>query len=170
MSLERLKELFHELNCVQYGNFKLASGGISYYKIICDPLFENPEARGIIGKLGYEALQEIENGKTCEIVGVVTGGYEFAKLVAERAGRKAISVNPHNGEVNGSPKDGSRCYFEDIVTKGGSVLKCHNILGRNEKDNYAISFVDRLEGAEENLRMRGIKLKCFLTKNDLGIK
>ena len=168
--LERLKELFHDLNCIQYGEFKLASGGISYYKIICDSLFENPEARDVIGKLGYEALQEVEDGKTCDIVGVVTGGYEFAKLVAERAGREAISVNPHNGEVNGNLKEGSRCYFEDIVTKGGSILKCHNILGRNEKDNYAISLVDRLEGAEENLRMSGIKLKSFLTKNDLGIK
>jgi orotate phosphoribosyltransferase len=104
LSVGRLKELFHELNCIQYGKFKLVSGGTSNYKILCDPLFENSEAKDILGKLGYRMLQEIENRKTYEILGVVTGGYEFAKLVARMSGRNAIGINPHNSEVIGNIK------------------------------------------------------------------
>jgi len=170
LSIERLKELLHELNCIQFGRFELASGGISNYKIICDPLFENSEARKILSALGYELFQGIEKDKTYEIVGVVTGGYEFAKLVAERAGRKAIGVNPHSGEIKGHPTKENLCYFEDIVTKGGSILKCHNFLGKHYEDNYAIAIADREEGAKENLRENGIELRSILIKSNLGIK
>lgn len=167
LSIERLKELFHELNCIQYGRFQLASGGTSDYKIFSDPLFKNSEAREILGNIGYEMFKEIEQ---YEIVGVVTGGYEFAKLVAERAGRESIGVNPHNGEIKGIPKKENFCYFEDVVTKGGSILKCRKILNKNDgKDNRSITIVDREEGAKENLRKNGIELKSILTKTELGL-
>ena len=171
MSVGRLKEMIRESNCIQFGRFKLASGGTSNYKIFCDPLFENPEAKDILGKLGYRMLQEIENRKTYEILGVVTGGYEFAKLVARMAGRNAIGINPHSSEVIGKIKKEELCYFEDIVTKGGSILKCHSILGKHDgKDNHAIAIVDREEGAEENLIGANISLKAILTKTELGIQ
>ena len=170
MSIERLKELIHELDCIKYSSvgFPLASGGVSYYKIVCDPLFENSEAREVISRIGYQLLQKIET--ETDIVGVVTGGYEFAKLVAEKAGRTAIGVNPHNGEVIGTPRRENRCYFDDVVTKGLSILKSHNILGDNKKDNYAITMIDRLENGEQNLAKNRIILKAILTKNDLEIK
>lgn len=171
LSVERLKELFYELKCIQYGSFKLASGGTSNYKIICDPLFENSESRDILGTIGYKMLKGIENGKDYEVVGVVTGGYEFAKLVAEKAGRKAVGINPHNGEVIGNILKEDSCYFEDVVTKGGSILKCRNIHGKNDgKDNHSISIVDRQEGGLENLRKNGIELRSILTKTYLMIK
>lgn len=171
MSLKRLKELFHELNCIQFGRFKLASGGISNYKIVCDLLFENSEARGILGVLGYKMLQGIENEKTYDIVGIVTGGYEFAKPVAEKAGRKVIGVNPHNSGVIGKVEKENVCYFEDVVTKGGSIIKSRNILRKFDgKDDNAISIVDRQEGGLENLRENEIELRSILTKTDLMIK
>lgn len=168
MSIERLKELFHELDCVRYGTFKLASGEISNYKIVCDSLFENSEAREIVSRLGYQLLQEIEIEREYEIVGVVTGGCEFAKLVAEKAGRMAVAVNPHSGETLGEIEKEHICYFDDVVTKGGSILKCHKILETPEGGNRAIAIIDREEGAEENLSKNGIKLKRILTKSDLG--
>ena len=168
MSKERLKKLIHELNCIQYGRFKLASGEVSDYKIFCDPLFENPEAREILGILGYQILQEIENRKTYEIVGVVTGGYEFAKAVAEISGREVIRVNPHNGEIKGNPVKENICYFEDVVTRGTSIIKCSNILKKNDgRNECAVSIINRQEGGEENLRKNGIELRYIFTKGDL---
>lgn len=173
MSIERLKELIHELDCIKYSvtGFPLVSGGVSHYKIICDPLFENSEAREIISTIGYRMLKELENEKTYEIVGVVTGGYEFAKIVADKAGRKAIGVNPHNGEVIGKISNDDRCFFEDVVTKGGSILRSRNILGNTDRKNdYAISIVDRQERGKENLWKNGVELRSILTKADLRIK
>ncbi len=181
MLKERLKELIHELNCIQYGRFELTSGGVSNYKIFCDPLFSNFEAKYILGRIGSEILSYIEEGtgRNYDIVGVVTGGLEFAKLAAEIAGREddVISVSPHNGEVKASPekeiniKFSNICYFEDVVTKGGSILKCRNILGKHDgRDDYAISIIDREQNAKENLINNGIKLKSILNKDDLGIQ
>ncbi len=170
MLRRRLKQLFHELNCIQYGRFELASGGVSNYKIFCDPLFENSEGREILSILGYKTFEEIENNKKYDIVGVVTGGYEFAKIVAERIGRDVISVNPHNGEVKGIIKKENLCYFEDVVTKGSSILKCRDILGKYDgRDDYAIVIVDRQEDAKENLIKNGIELDPIFTKTDLRI-
>jgi orotate phosphoribosyltransferase len=168
MLRKRLKELVHELGCIKYGRFRLASGGVSNYKIECDALFENSKSRNILSILGYQIFQKIE--KTYQIVGVVTGGYEFAKLVAKRAGKEIISVNPHNGEVRGQLKQGNACYFEDVVTKGGSILKSRNYLGKRDKnDNHAIIMIDREEGGKEILKKNGIELDSILTKTDLDI-
>jgi len=161
-----LKELIHELKCIQYGRFKLDSGGISDYKIICDSLFVNEEAKSLLSKLGHRMFQDVERGKRYDIVGIVTGGYEFAKLVSERINRKVVAVNPHNGSVNGRLEQENQCYFEDVVTKGGSIIKCKNILGKNGND-FAISIVDRQENAEDNLRKNGIELRSILTRIDL---
>jgi orotate phosphoribosyltransferase len=169
---ERLKELFHELNCIQYGKFKLASGGISNYKIFSDPLFENSESREIISAIGFQVLQEIESEKTYEIVGIVTGGYEFAKLVAEKAGREAISINPHNNKIKGILRERNICYFEDVVTKGGSILKCHNIIKNfihSIEDEKAVCMVDREENGRYNLIKNGIELESILTKGGLSL-
>jgi orotate phosphoribosyltransferase len=170
MLIERLKELIYELDCIKYGRFPLASGGVSNYKIISDSLFENSEAREILSRIGYKLLQKIESEKTYELVGVITGGYEFAKLLAEKSGREVIGVNPHNGEINGNLINENICYFEDVVTKGGSILKCRNIIGKNGKDGYAVAIVDRQEGAKENLRENGIELRSILAKTDLEIR
>ncbi len=159
------------MDCIQYGEFELASGGVSNYKIFCDPLFENSEAREVLGTIGYKTFQKIENNKKYDMVGIVTGGYEFAKVVAENAGREVISVNPHNGKVRGSLKEESICFFEDVVTRGGSILKCRNILGKDDgKDDYAIAIIDREQDAKENLINNGIKLESILTKSDLESK
>jgi orotate phosphoribosyltransferase len=173
MSKERLKEMFHELDCIEYGTFELASGGVSNYKVFCDPLFKNEEAREILGKLGYQMFREIEGRKTYEILGVMTGGYEFAKIVAEIAGRNVVGVNPHNNEIKGTIRRRNICYFEDVVTSGGSILKSSEIIRSLHpliESNKAISIVDREDGGRYNLKRNKIYLKYILTKRELGIK
>jgi len=169
MLRERLKELIHELDCIKYGRFKLASGKVSSYKIVCDPLFKNDEAREILGTLGSQLFQKIEDNDNYDIVGVITGGYEFAELIGKKTGREIIGVNPHNNTVVGKLKHSNRFYSEDVTTTGESIIKCHNTLGSTQGSCYAIVIVDREEGSEDNLRNKGIKLKCLLTKKDLGI-
>ncbi|MFH0929149.1 MAG: hypothetical protein V1818_02205 [Candidatus Aenigmatarchaeota archaeon] len=166
--------MFHELECIKYSNegFKLASGGTSKYKVFCDPLFKNREAREILCKRGYEMFQEIENGKTYDIVGIVTGGNEFAKMVAEIAKRDIISINPHTGDIKGKLVKNNVCYFDDIFTKGGTVLKCSALLRQAYpyiEDEKARGIVDRCEGAVQNLGKADIELRTILTVNDLGI-
>ncbi len=172
MSIERLKELFHELDCIEYKRCKLASGRYSNYKVSCDSLFKNEEARQIIGEIGYRMFMKIEGNENYEIIGVVTGGNEFAKIVAEVCGRKAISADPHTNKISGTIEKRKACYFEDTVTSGGSILKCDRLVrkqNRNIKKRKALSIAYREEDGLEKLRKNGIELSYILSKTDLGI-
>jgi orotate phosphoribosyltransferase len=165
----RLKEMVHEMDCIKYGTFPLASGGNSYYKIDCGKLSINKESRNILGKMGSDMLLDIEKGKTYEIIGVMSGGYKFGKIVAERLGRNVVGVDPHNGKVYGKISRPHACLFEDVVTKGGSVLKCQKIIGDYPSAKHAICIADREEGGKFNLRKKGIELKSILTIKEMGV-
>lgn len=166
----RLNELVHELDCIEYGTRVLSSGGKSNYKINCDALIENPESRIILAKMGSETLLSIDKNREYEIVGIMGGGYNFGRVVAGYMGREIVGVNPHDGLVYGRVKKPCVCWFEDVVTKGQSILKCRSILKKpNLKDNYAVSIADREEGGRETLLENGIELRSIFTKRELGI-
>lgn len=170
--IERLKELMHELDCIQYGKFKLASGKESNYKIKCDPLFMNDEAKEILGTLGYRKLREVEsNHGYYELVGVLTGGNEFAKIIAKGRGREVVSVDPHSKSILSGfyPSCLQKCYCEDVVTSGGSIMKCRDAIGMRFDNDCAISIVDREEGGKENLKNNGIELYSILKRSELKI-
>jgi orotate phosphoribosyltransferase len=175
MEKENLIQLLHRLKCIKYSEegFELTSGGTSKYKVFCDPLFKDYEARKILGNLGCKMLHNIENNKSYEIVGIVTGGEEFAKLVSEKSKRDMVSFNPHTGKIDGEIKKRNVYIFDDVVTKGGTVIKCQKALEAKYPDIGSIlarCIVDRCEGGSYNLRNHSIELETLLTVNDLGIK
>lgn len=166
---ERLRELVHELDCIRYERVKLSSGGISDYKIYCDPLFNNSESRNILAKMGSKMLLDIEKGRTYEIVGVMSGGYDFGKIIADHLGRGLVGIDPHDGTVHGRTSKPRSCITEDVVTKGLSIINCKRTIGSYPLARNAIAIVEREEGGRENLRKAGIDLKTIFTKSELVI-
>jgi orotate phosphoribosyltransferase len=170
--IERLKELFHELDCIKYGRFPLASGGFSNYKIECDNLFKNQEAREILGAIGYGMLEQIERKHgVCNLIGVMQGGYNFGKIVADIDGRDIAGVNPHNTGVIGKVDEKlPDIWWEDVVTRGKSTIKCESILyGERQRKGYVRAIVDRLQGGRKNFEAAGMEFEAIMTKDDLGI-
>lgn len=171
--LEKLKELFHELDVIKYGNFKLTSGRESNYKIDAEIILQNKQGIDLIGKLGSEKLSELENlnNSNYEIACVYKGGFLFGNIVAQKRNQDILSINPKKNIWSGKIYlNTPYVIFEDITTTGGSVLKSIDIMKELDlKPTITICIVDRQEGAKENLEKRGVKLYSFLTKKDLGI-
>lgn len=166
-SKERLIELIQELDCIGYGSYPLASGRVSKYKIFCDALFENKESRVILTELGYDMLRGNEN---YEIIGIVTGGYEFAKLVAEKAGKEAIEVDVKNNTIRGKIKEPNGIIFDDVLTKGKTIKNAKSLI----ISQYPLMMLekakviaDRLEGGKTKLLKVGIETESILTKDEI---
>ena len=78
---DELVKLIKELDCIKYGDFILASGKKSDYKIDMEPLFWNKNGRLLIYELGIEKIKEIDNDYYW--CGVNTGGVYFGALLAD---------------------------------------------------------------------------------------
>lgn len=170
---ERLIQLFSELDVVEYGEVELSSGKISNYKIIADKLFTNPEATKIVTKLAIKKLLETarKNKCGCEIAGVYTGGFIFASHVGRELNEPVVNVNYKEHRIDGKIKFNCEyAILEDVTTTGESVKRVSEMLRENgAKTTFAISIVDREEGATKNLEKHGIILDPFLRKSELEI-
>jgi len=168
MAKDRLIERFHKLNTIEYGNFILASGRQSHYKIYADTVLSDSEGRQLIGELALQKLPRREY----KLAGVYAGGWEFAKILGAHTGKRTIRVDPHKRTINGDIVEGDYVVVcEDVTTAASSINKCVDLLREhgNEVD-YALTVVDRQEDAADNLVAIGIRLAWLLTKTDLRIE
>ncbi len=170
--IRRLADIFHETGAIKYGNFTLASGKKSKYKIDAEIVLDNDEGAGIISNLFSKKIAELEseNKKEYRIAGVAKGGAKVAEIVSKALGRDYVSLNHKNNEVIGRIDKTEHVILEDVTTTGGSIIKCYEMfLYPTAPVKNTIAIVDRQEGAAENLAKLGIKHYYFLTKEDLGI-
>lgn len=170
---DRLIELFDELDVIEYREVKLRSDRISNYKIIADKLFTNKEAIKIITNLTIRKKIDSETKNKCgyEIAGVYTGGFIFASHVERELGVSIVNVDYKKRRIDGKVKPNCHYLFlEDVTTTGGSLVASQEMLGEyGTRAVYAISIVDREEGAIDNLKSHGIILDPLLFKSELGI-
>jgi orotate phosphoribosyltransferase len=154
--MDKYKLLFEILKCVQFGNFKLASGKISPYKIDIDPLIINEERLNFLANQMYGF--SIKNGfKPDYFIGVPSGTTMLARKMSEMINylppekKKVVWREKGDLEFKGPMEEGDKVVIvEDVVTTGGSLeYEVHlarkygvNVLG-------AISIVDRLERDKE---------------------
>ena len=83
--------------------------------------------------------------------------------------RKEIKDHGTERKIDGNFKpDGAVVLFDDVTTKGGSVMQAvRAVRERGARVAKIITLVDRLEGAEENLGKEGIALVALYTTRDL---
>jgi orotate phosphoribosyltransferase len=168
MAKDRLIECFHKLGTIEYGNFILASGRQSHYKIYADAVLSDSEGRQLIADLALPKLP----GREYKLAGVYAGGWEFAKILGLRTGKRAIRVDPHKRTINGDIVKGDYLVVcEDVTTSASSINKCIDLLHEHGGEtDYALTIVERQEDAVDNLAAIGIRLAWLLTKADLDIE
>src|SRR5207245_2190313 len=80
------------------------------------------------------------------------------KLVSGAVSNYYLDIKPNSTVV----------LIEDVTTKGGSVMQAVNaVRAQGATVKKIITIVDRLEGAEENLRKEGLALAPIFTTKDL---
>ena len=175
---QRLLAIIREKSFLTKGGpFKLASGGLSDFYLDMKPTTFSPEGLNLIADILYDMIREDHS-----IDGV--GGLELGALpITNAVSMRSFSDRPIDGFVvrkekkgHGTDKkidgnfrpDSNVVLFEDVTTRGGSVMEAVNaVRARGATVKKIITIVDRLEGATENLEKEGIELVAVFTIKDL---
>lgn len=172
----RLRDIVKEKS-FRKGDFTLASGKKSNYFFDMKATMLDPEGAELIAGLVLEKIREA--GGADAVGGLELGAVPIVSVVVARsAGSTPISgfivrkqVKDHGTQqpVDGHLPEGSRVILvEDVTTTGQSVGKA--IRAARERGctvEAVVTLVDRLEGAEENLRAEGVRLLPILTRAEL---
>lgn len=173
--LARLAEIIRERSYLTGREFKLASGAVSnvYFDMkmtLLDPEGINLAADLILDIIDLDSLDAV-GGKAlgaCPIVDALCLKSQARKPVKGFYVRKEPKTRGTRKWIEGPLADGSRVILvEDITTTGGSVLDAVEHVGEHGcQVSRVVSIVDRLEGAETNLRAHGIELLSLFTMDD----
>ena len=164
------------------GDFTLASGRKSAFLFQMRSTLMLPRGQFLIGTLVVDFMKRVGlrsvGGLEMGAVPLVTAA-AFASHLADYPVdaffvRKEAKTHGAKELVNGFLRDGADVLFvDDVTTTGGSTLKAIDKV-RLEEDRpitvrYALSVLDREEGATEAMAERGIRLVSLLKKSDFGL-
>jgi orotate phosphoribosyltransferase len=153
----------------------LVSGRVSdIYFNVKRPLFD-PEAASLIAE---EIVELLRNEKIDAVGGMAMGAVPIVAAVCAKSFpsnplpgffvRKEVKEHGTQSLIEGRFDSGARIVLlEDVTTTGGSTLHAATTVreagGHVEK---AVTIIDRLEGARENLAAEGIELIALFTSDD----
>jgi orotate phosphoribosyltransferase len=177
---EQLLQLLKERS-FKLGEFRLASGGTSNYYIDGKMAEVFSTSAYLIGEILYERTKDLE---IAALGGLETGAIPLttAAVIAYHLHglkmegfwvRDEVKAHGTKKLVEGNLAEGARVVIlEDVVTKGGSVVKAVKEL-RNRKCEVVqiIALVDRLAGADKLFAENGIvNYRPIFTIRDLGVE
>ena len=177
-SRDRLLELLRERSFARK-RVVLASGKESDFFIDCKQTVLCAEGHALVGELMFAEAAKIE--KLAAVAGVELGGCPLASAVAlvsfQRGApldaiyvRKEVKDHGSKRLLEGDARlaPGARVVIlEDVVTTGGSTLKCAEKLRAAGFDvARVIALVDRLEGGREAIEAEGLPLTALYTRAD----
>ena len=172
----RLLEIIRTKSLLR-GTFKLVSGATSNYYLDMKPTTFDPEGATLIAQIICGMLED--DSEVDSIGGLELGAVPIVAAVCA----ESFKHRPVNGFVVRKEKKGhgtdqkidgnfkpntTVVLIEDVTTKGGSVMQAVNavrVQGATVKK--IITIVDRLEGAEENLKKEDLALAPIFTTRDL---
>ncbi len=171
---DRLRALLVERS-LRTGEFTLASGARSNYYIDARRTTMTAEGQALIGRLGWEAIQQAGLRPT-HVGGMTLGADPVAYAVAHHSWlqgarldaftvRKAAKEHGTGQRIEGGVPSGARLVVvEDSMTTGGSALQAIQVLRDAGCSILAVlTVVDREEGGRETLEDAGIPEILTLT-------
>lgn len=163
-----------------FGDFTLASGRTSTYLFRLSQTTLSGEAMSIVcgaildlmKRLSVRAIGGLEIGAVPIVAAVALAGFEKGYAVDAFYVRKARKEHGARQLVEGHvANDAEAIIVDDVTTGGGSVIKAVNGV-RSEFDckvRYALSIVDREQGASEALAKEGVTLLSFFKGSDFNL-
>jgi orotate phosphoribosyltransferase len=159
------------------GQFKLVSGAISDYYLDMKPTTFDPEGSALVAEIIFGMLKD--DRQIDAIGGLELGAVPIIAAVCARSFpdrpiqgfivRKQNKGHGTDQKIDGNFQPNSNVILlEDVTTKGGSVMQAvRAVRAQGAVVRRIISIVDRLEGAEANLKKEGIALQSIFTTKDL---
>jgi orotate phosphoribosyltransferase len=159
---------------VKHGEFTLSSGEKSSYYIDLKGAYTRPE---VMKEIVRSMTEKLRGFKVDRIAGMELGAVPLAVALSVSMNLPFVIIRKEKkdygagrrieGEIN---EEDFVLLVEDVVTTGRSIVSAteavRQVGGRCTK---AITVVDRLEDAKENLEKINIELSSLLTIKDLGL-
>jgi orotate phosphoribosyltransferase len=166
----KLREMIKK--AVKKGEFTLASGKKSDYYINIKEVYTEPE---VLKEIAVKMAEIIKGKKIDKIAGVAVGAIPIAVALSLQTGIPFVIVRQEkkgygtSSKIEGEIKKGERVVVvEDVTTTGGSVANAIEALRSfGCLCEEALVVVDREEGAEENLKRKGVKLISLFKGSEL---
>ena len=167
------------------GDFLLVSGKRSRIYFNMKATMMTPEgaaqcARGLLSvleELDADYVAGLEMGAVPLLGGIAALSWDIGRPIGAVFVRKAAKAHGTSLMVEGLDDTGGESLqgkhvvlIDDVATSGGSILKAADQIeaaGGIMKD--AIVILDREQGADANLKERGITLHALFTATDLGV-
>ena len=166
-----LVDKLHEIGAIKFGQFTWTSGiqGPYYVDLRLVPSF--PETFDLLTKELSKLVSSIPNYEKCALTGVPTAGIFFAAAVARALKLPLIYVRKQE-KLHGTKKmiegvlkpDQEVVIIEDLISKGGSVLKTVETLrAEGVQVNHVVATIDHGIGGKQNLEQQNIHLHTITT-------
>ena len=188
MAAEYDREALRQLlatRTLKRGDFKLVSGKRSRIYFNMKATMMTPQgaaecARGLLAALdGLDAdyVAGLEMGAVPLLGGIAALSWDVGRPIGAVFVRKqakehgtALMVEGLDDAGGESLKGKNVVLIDDVATSGGSILKAGDqIEAAGGVMKHAIVILDREQGADANLRERGITLHALFTATDLGV-
>lgn len=172
----RLLEIIKHKSLLK-GRYKLASGAWSDYYLDMKPSTFDPEGAALIAEIVFGMLRD--DPDVDAIGGLELGAVPIISNVVARSWpdrpikgfvvRKEKKGHGTDKKVDGNfTPNTTVVLFDDVTTLGGSVMQAvQAVRAQGATVKKIITIVDRLEGAEANLRREDIGLVPIFTTRDL---
>ena len=173
---ERLRLLIRTRSLLTEGRFTLASGAESSVFFDMKRTMLHPEGANLIADAVLDRLA----GRTVDAIGGLVMG--AVPIVAVACARSAARSHPVEGFfvrkeaknhgtatlIDGNFSAGARVVIlEDVTTTGGSALRAVDaVTAAGGSVIVVLTIVDRLEGAAEAFRARGLPFEAIFTRDD----
>jgi orotate phosphoribosyltransferase len=173
----RLLEIIKQKSLLKGGRYKLASGAWSDYYLDMKPATFDPEGASLIAEIVFSMLRHdpdidaiggLELGAVPIICNVVARSWPDRPIKGFVV-RKEKKGHGTDKKIEGNfTPNTAVVLFDDVTTLGGSVMQAvQAVRAQGATVKKIITIVDRLEGAEANLRREGIELVPIFTTRDL---
>lgn len=169
---ERLIQLLKENNVIKFGKFTLSSGKESDYYVDIKRAVTNPDILGLAAEI---ISQKIEETSVDKIAGPALGAIPLVTAVSLESGISMLMIRSARKDygtshlIEGEIKKGDQVVvLEDVTTTGNSLLKAIGvILEAGGEINRAFVIVDRIEGAKDIFKEKGIDFEPLITIDEL---
>jgi orotate phosphoribosyltransferase len=173
-----LRKIIRSESLLTGHSFTLASGRQTGYFFDMKRAMMHPRGASLVGKLMFEKIRDDEDveyigGLEIGAIPLVTAiaAYSYSKRPLKAFFVRKIPKDHGTSKlIDGQFEPNSTVIlFEDVTTTGGSVLKAvHAVRDQGCKIKRIITVVDRLEGAEDNLKKEGLTLDWLYTTRDFS--
>jgi len=167
-----LIEMLIDVEAVKYGNFTLVSGKPSTYYVDLKKAYTNPKILQLMCEDISNCMKNIDNVDS--VAGIEIGGIPIATAVSLELNlpmvilRKAEKDYGTKGLFIGDVQNKRIVLLDDVTTTGNTIIDgIKNIREAGGIVEFAISIVDRNEGAIESLKNIDVNLMSIINSADL---